>query len=117
MRAADLQSKNVSQSCIPVHSKPAVQALTEIKGPCSIDDLISLVRADEEKIFAHARKLAIDPLTLRCKLLLHLPRLVTGDALPGEHAIQREILAVSDLIEESQRPYTQWLKQPEGPVT
>jgi hypothetical protein len=74
------------------------------------------VRAHEDKIFSHAQEREIDPLTLRCKLLLHLPRLIIDDALPRECAIERETLAVSNLVEESQRPYTDWLKQPEGPI-
>jgi hypothetical protein len=88
----------------------------EVRRPPSIDDLVSLVRAHDDGIFSHAQARAIDPLTLRCKLLLQLPRVVTADALPGEHAIERETLAVSDLIEESQHPYAPWLKPPERPI-
>ena len=116
MRAADVQPKDVLQSCVPGHFKPPYQEVGKIKGNCSIDGLISLVRAEEEKIFAHARKRAIDPLTLRTQLLLHLPRLVTADEFPDECTIQREILAVSDFIEERQRPYAQWLTPPEEPI-
>jgi hypothetical protein len=127
MPAADFQSKDVFQSCISISSKPTVRAVPEIGRPCSIDgliaidDLIRLVRDQEEKIFSHARERAIDPLTLRSRLLLHLPQFVTGAPLPGERVIQREILqreilACSDLIEDIQRPYAQWLKQPESPI-
>ena len=112
MRAADVQPNDVL-SCIP---KPTVQEVAEIGRPCSIDDLIALVRDQEEEIFAHARERAIDPLTLRSRLLLHLPQFVTGDSLPGEHVIQREILAASDFLEERQRPYAEWLKRPEKPI-
>jgi hypothetical protein len=84
-------------------------------GP-SIDDLIALVRTHEDSIFSHARERAIDPLTLRTQLLLHLPRLVTTDYFPGERDIKQELLAISDFIEERQHPYVQWLKQPEGPI-
>jgi hypothetical protein len=82
----------------------------------SIDHLIALIREREENIFSYARKRTIDPLTLRTQLLLHLPRLVTADYFPNESDIQREILAVSDLLEENQRPYALWLKQPEQPI-
>jgi hypothetical protein len=81
-----------------------------------IDHLIAYVRAHEENIFSQARERSIDPLTLRTQLLLHLPRLVTADRFPSEWDIQREILAVSDFLEENQRPYAQWLKQPETPI-
>ena len=64
----------------------------------------------------HAQERAIDPLTLRCKLLLQLPRLVTANALPGEPAIEKEVLAISRLVEDFQRPYTEWLKPPERPI-
>jgi hypothetical protein len=104
------------QSHVTSHSKQTVPELAEIKRPCSIDDLIALVRAEEEKIFSHAREREIDPLTLRSRLLLHLPQFVTGDSLPVERVIQKEALAVSKLIEDSQRPYAHWLKQPESPI-
>jgi hypothetical protein len=113
MSANDYQPTEVIQSTIPSNSEWAGD---EGGRPSSIDRLIALVRADEEKIFAHARKRAIDPLTLRSQLLLHLPRLVTADDFPDERAIQREILAASDFIEESQRPYAEWLNEPERPI-
>src|SRR5262249_15782306 len=59
---------------------------------------------------------AIDPLTLRTQLLLHLPRLFATDGLPSERDIQQEILAVSDFVEDKQRPYAQWLKPPDKPI-
>jgi hypothetical protein len=96
--------------------QPTDQELAARSNPPSIDDLIAYVRAHEESIFSHARERAIDPLTLRTQLLLHLPRLVTADHFPGERDIQREIRAVSGFLEESQRPCAQWLKQPEGPI-
>ncbi len=104
------------ESHIPIISEPTDQEPAEIKQPSSIDDLIALVRAHEDNIFSYARERAIDPLTLRTQLLLHLPRLVTADDFPGECDIQREIRAVSDLLEKSQRPYAQWLKQPEKAI-
>jgi hypothetical protein len=88
----------------------------EIKRPSSIDGLIALVRSHEDDIFSYARQRAIDPLTLRTQLLLHLPRLVTAGDLPCERDFQDEIQAVADFLEQSQRPYAQWLEQPERPV-
>jgi len=82
----------------------------------SIDDLVALVRANEDDIFSHARERAIDPLTLRSQLLLHLPRLVTADDFPGECDLQREMEAVSGFIKERQRPYAQWMTEPERPI-
>jgi hypothetical protein len=97
-------------------TEPTDQEPAEIKRPPSIDDLIALVRGREEKIFSYARERAIDPLTLRTQLLLHIPRLVTADDFPGDGDIQREIRVISDLLEKSQRPYAQWLKQPEKAI-
>lgn len=118
MRATDFQSKDVLQSCVPIGSSPDVQELAETKRPsCTdIDDLIALVRANEDDIFSHARERAIDPLTLRSRLLLHLPQFATGTSLLGEDVIQREIRAVSDCVEDIQCPYAHWLKQPEKPI-
>ena len=104
------------QSHVPIVSELTGQELANFKRPFSIDDLIALVRAHEDNIFSRARERAIDPLTLRSQLLLHLPRLVTADDFPGESDIQQEILAVSDFLEERQRPYAQWLQQPERPI-
>ena len=103
MLATDFQSKVVVQSCIAVSPEPSVQELAEVERRWSIGDLKALVHANEDNIFTHAR--AIDPLTLPSQLLLHLPRLVTADYFPDEADIQREILAVSDSLEENQRPY------------
>jgi hypothetical protein len=93
---------------------------SDIKRTISIDDLIARVRSDEESIFSHARARSIDPLALRSRLLLHLPRLVTADDLPGERDIQQEILAVSEVLEESKRKYgdehTQSLEQPDRQI-
>ena len=100
-----------SNSLQPTDQEPA-----EIKRPSSIDGLVAVVRAHEDYVFSHARERAIDPLTLRTQLLLHLPRLITADYFPGEGDIRREVLAVSDFLEESQRPYAWWLKQPEAPI-
>src|SRR6266852_1269883 len=104
-------------SCQSNSFQPTDQELAEPSIHPSIDDLIALVRAQEDRIFSHARERAIDPLTLRTQLLLHLPRLVTADDFHAERDIQREILAVSDLLEKSQRPYARWLKQPEKAIT
>ena len=96
---------------------PHVQfCFNPIEQPFSIDDLIELLRVNENAIFSLASERAIDPLTLRTQLLLHLPRLFSTDGLPSERDIQREILAVSDFVEERQRPYAQWLKPPDGPI-
>jgi hypothetical protein len=116
MGANDYQPNEAIRSIIPFRSELASHELGEVRQPPSVDGLKALVRAHEDEIFLRAQERAIDPLTLRCKLLLQLPRLVTADALPDERAIERETLAVSDLIEESQRPYVQWLKQPERPI-
>jgi hypothetical protein len=116
MGANDYQPTEVIQSIIPFDSELAARELGEVAPPPSIDGLIALVRAHEDRIFAHAQERAIDPLTLRCKLLLQLPRLVTADALPGERAIEQEIVATSRLVENVQRPYTEWLKPPERPI-
>ena len=108
-------------SCQSNSFQPTDQELAEPSIHPSIDDLIALVRAQEDRIFSHARERAIDPLTLRTQLLLHLPRLVTADDFPDERDIQREILAVSDFLEERrlkyQPEYTQSLKQPERPLS
>jgi hypothetical protein len=104
-----------SNSFQPTDQEPAAQSI-----PASIDDLIAFVRAHEDSIFLHASERAIDPLALRSRLLLHLPRLVTADDLPGERDIQEEILAVCHVLEESKRKYareyTQSLKPPERPI-
>jgi hypothetical protein len=101
--------------------EPTGQELAEIKRSPSIDDLIALVRANEDIVFTHARERAIDPLALRSWLLLHLPRLVTANDFPSKHAIQEEIPAVSDFLEESKlkygREYTRSLEPPEGQIT
>jgi hypothetical protein len=96
--------------------QPTDQDFTSPSLSPSIDDLIGYVRAHEERIFSHARERTIDPLTLRTQLLLHLPRLVTTEDFPDDRDIQREILAVSKFLEESQRPCAKWLKQPERPI-
>ena len=83
----------------------------------SIDSLIAFVRGRENRIFCCARERAIDPLTLRSQILLHLPRLVKAGHFPDENDFDREIRAVSDFIEDSQRPYAQWLKPPENPIS
>src|ERR1700747_3564060 len=110
MGAVDFHSNVVRQPYIP----------PEIKRPPSIEDLIARVRADEDKIFSQAHQRAIDPLALRSRLLLHLPRLVTADELPSERDIQQEILAVSHSLEESkhkyEREYTRSLELPEKPI-
>jgi|ERR1700730_1319143 hypothetical protein len=115
MGAVVLQSKVVFQ---PYISRG--RELAEIRVLPSIDDLIARVRANEDIVFSHARERAIDPLALRSRLLLNLPRLVTADGLPGERDIQQEILAVCDFIEESKRKYgreyTQSLEPPEKPI-
>jgi hypothetical protein len=113
MGASDYQRREANQSNISFRSELVGGP---VRRPSSIDGLIAYVRAHEARIFSHAQEQAIDPLTLRCKLLLQLPRLVTADALPGERAIEQEIVDVADLVEESQRPYAQWLKSPERPI-
>jgi hypothetical protein len=117
MDSLDVQSDIVYRPpYIPSNFKPPGQEPAGVKRPPSIGDLIALVRANEDNIFSHARERAIDPLTLRTQLLLHLPRLVIADDLPRERDIQREILVVSDFLEERLRPHAQWLKAPERPI-
>lgn len=107
--AVDFQSTVVRRPYFPLHfTATDDQELAEIKRPLSIDELIARVRADEEKIFLHARERAIDPLALRSRLLLNLPRLVTADGLPGKRDIQQEIRAVSDFLEASSHKAAQW---------
>jgi hypothetical protein len=119
MMDMDVQSEIVDQF-FPHRLTPACPDSSEIKRPPSIDDLIARVRAHEDDVFSHARKMAIDPLALRSRLLLHLPRLVTGVDLPSEHDIQQEILSVSEILKESKRKYgrehTQSLEPPRRPI-
>ncbi|MBV9565271.1 MAG: hypothetical protein JOY90_33190 [Bradyrhizobium sp.] len=107
-------SSEFDKSTIP---ESTAEAPAETKRPFSIDDLVALVRDREESIFECAHARAIDPLTLRSQLLLHLPRLVTADRFPREHDIQQEVQAVSDFLEEIQRPYAKWLRPPERTIT
>lgn len=74
----------------------------------TIDELITLVRSHEDLIFLRAQERGIDPLTLRSQLLLHLPR--GGD-------FQQELDAACDIVSQQQRPYADWLKPPEQPIT
>jgi hypothetical protein len=117
MGAVVFQPKVVFQ---PYISKPTGRELAEIR-LSPIDDLIARVRANEDIVFSHAGERAIDPLALRSRLLLHLPRLVTADDLPGKCDIQQEILAVCDFLEESKRryepEYTRSLEPPERQIT
>jgi hypothetical protein len=96
--------------------EPALGELADAKRPSRIDDLIAIVRANEDYVFSYARARAVDPLTLRSQLLLHLPRLVTADDFPDARDIRREVRAASDFLEEIQRPYSEWLKRPESPI-
>ena len=116
MGANDYRPAEAIQSIVPFNSGLTGQEPADARRPPSIGGLIALVRAREDKVFMHAQERAIDPLTLRCKLLLQLPRLVTANALPGEPAIEKEVLAISRLVEDFQRPYTEWLKPPERPI-
>jgi len=114
------QSEAAFRPNVSFNYKPTGRELAEIRLPPSIDDLITRVRANEDIVFSHARERAIDPLALRCRLLLNLPRHVTADGLPGERDIQQEILDVCDFLEESKRKYgreyTQSLEPPEKPI-
>src|ERR1700726_2991701 len=116
-----IQSEAAFQPNASFNFKPTDRELAEIRLSPSINDLITLVRANEDIVFSHARERAIDPLALRSRLLLNLPRLVTADGLPGERDIRQEILAVSDLLEEGKRKYareyTRSLEPPERPIT
>jgi hypothetical protein len=116
MDAVGFQSNVVRQTHDSPYIAPTNPGLAGPNIAPTIDDLIAYVRAHEDSIFSLARKRAIDPLTLRTQFLLHLPRLVTGDHFPGERDIKREVLAVSDFLEQSQRPCAQWLRQPETPI-
>jgi hypothetical protein len=112
----DAFRQEAEDSCLQFCSNPTVQEFAEVKRPFSIDNLIGLLRANERNIFSLASKRAIDPLTLRTQLLLHLPRLFTTDDLPSARDIQQEILAVSDFVEDRQHRYAHWLKPPERPI-
>jgi hypothetical protein len=101
------------QSHILAVSRATDQRPVEIEPPATIDGLITLVRAHEEQIFSFARARAIDPLTLRTQLLLHLPRL---GHFPSADEIQQETQAVSDFLEEKQRPYADWLEEPKQSI-
>jgi hypothetical protein len=113
MGAIVFQSNDVHGSHFP--PQPAPLDLSENKKTISIDDLIACVRSHEDRIFTHAYGRAIDPLALRSRLLLHLPRFVTDD-LPSDRAIWQEMLAICDQLEESkrecERAYTESLKPP-----
>lgn len=104
------------QSCAIPSFAPVFGELAEAKRRSCIDDLIAIVRANEDCVFLHARSRAIDPLTLRSQLLLHLPRLVTDHYFPDARDIRREVQRASDFLEEIQRPYAEWLKPPEGSI-
>jgi hypothetical protein len=113
MEAPNFQPEAASRSVASFNYKSTGSSL-------SIYELIDCVRASEGKVFLQAHERAIDPLVLRSRLLLHLPRLVTAGKLPGEPAIQQEIMAVCDLLDESRRKYgreyTQSLEPPEKPI-
>jgi hypothetical protein len=104
------------QSCAIPSFAPVFEELAEAKRRSCIDDLIAVVRANEDSVFFHARARAIDPLTLRSQLLLHLPRVVTADYFPDARDIKREVQVASDFLEDIQRPYAKWLKPPERPI-
>jgi hypothetical protein len=121
MGEVDFKPEIAFQPDVSFGDRRAGLGLAEIKRPPSIDDLIARVRANEDIVFTHASERALDPLALRSRLLLRLPRLVTADALPGHRDIQKEMLAVSDLLDESKRKwgreYTQSLELPEKQIT
>lgn len=104
------------QSCAIPNCESAAGELAEAKRRPHIDDLIAIIRANDSNVFSHARARAIDPLTLRSQLLLHLPRLVTADYFPDARDIKREVQVASDYLEDIQRPYAEWLKPPEKPI-
>jgi len=101
--------RNSSQA---VFTPPAIAASAN-----SIADLLALVHAQEDFIFSYASERVIDPLTLRAQLLLHLPRLIKDGYFPDKRDLQREIIVVSDFVEESQHPYRHWLAPPEQPIS
>jgi hypothetical protein len=76
----------------------------------TIDELLTLVKSREADIFSYAQERGIDPLTLRCRLLLHLP-------LPSALSFDRELDVAAAIIEEKQYPYKAWLVPPEQPIT
>jgi hypothetical protein len=115
------QSEVVDKSYFPPELTLASLEPSEIKKPPSIDDLIVRVRAHEDSIFSHARKSSIDPLALRSRLLLQLPRLVTTEALPSDRDIHQEILSVGEVLDESkrkcERDYTRSIEEPPRTIT
>jgi hypothetical protein len=76
----------------------------------TIDELLNLVKSHEADILLRAQERGIDPLTLRCQLLLHLPCPSAGD-------FRHELDMAASIVEEKQRPFSPWLIPPEAPVT
>ncbi len=75
----------------------------------TIDELLALVKSHEDRILFCAQARRIDPLTLRCQLLLHLP-------LPAAIGFDNELAIAAAVVEEKQRPYATWLVPPQKPV-
>jgi hypothetical protein len=82
-----------------------------------IDNLIALVRSHEKMLVTLADRSMIDELTLRCQLLLHLPRLVIGHQLPSSDELLREAERLKERLAEKQRPYTMWLRVQEAEIS
>jgi hypothetical protein len=105
MGAVDLQSKVVH------NSELTGRELAELRSSVSIDDLVARVRDHWDIIFSYACKCEIDPLALRSRLLLQLPRLVGSVDLPGERTIRQEMVAVAEDLEEKKRTYAREYKE------
>jgi hypothetical protein len=85
--------------------------------PDTIDSMISFVMAHEHRLVSIAEEKNIDALTLRTRLLLHLPRLLKeGDQVTLDQ-MSTEAQRVSEHIARLQRPYTSWLKSPGSEIT
>ena len=74
-----------------------------------IDDLIAFVRSHERTLAALASRSMVDELTLRCQLLLHLPRLAIEGQLPSDVALFREAERLKEGLVEKQRHHATWL--------
>lgn len=82
-----------------------------------IDNLITFVRSHEKMLAALASKSMIDALTLRCQLLLHLPRLAIEGQLPSDVNLFREAERLKERLVEKQRPHATWLHGAETEIS
>ena len=77
----------------------------------TIDELLLAIRNKDSSIVEISKLRTIDPLTLRSKLLLHLPQF--------DNPIERidfELETMASSIEKKQLPYKEWLVSPPVPI-